>query len=423
MARAVVWTDPRGRLNVVARGVVSLPDGRKLRVKRRRIIGRNDVALAEEVARQLNVRFALGDLSWLLEAHALPAQKPAAAPISSAMTFAEWAPRWLETYAPPAVGRRTWQNYGYAVEALVARLGPKPLACITPAAVLDLRAELEREDLSPRTVGDRLGVLRLVLRDARIRGLLDTSPFDGALPRRRTKATRVRLARKVEFRPFMAAELELLLAVLRAPRDAHELAYFSATEMMLLTGLRWGEAVGPLWTDVSWAGRFVRVWRAVVRGEDNPDEPTKTAAKWTIPLRAPLEALLRRQQERTYVGRAEDRIFPSPGGGPIGYPDWLRRGWQVALRRAKVAPREGDAQKALRRSYVTAALVCGRNPKAVSSELGHTTTRMIIDVYDSFLDPAAWPDSAELARLASVYGWGESSEGAHVGPSRALRRE
>jgi len=356
----------------------------------------------------------------LLEARTSPKH---ATPSSSAITLAEWARRWLKTYQPPAVSRRTWQNYSYTVEDLVTRLGAKPLAAITPAEVLDLRASLEQEDLSPRTVGDRLGVLRLVLRDARIRGLVSTSPFDGTLPRRRTKATRVRLARKVEFRPFTGDELERLLAVLRAPRDAHERAYYPATEMMLLTGLRWGEAVAPLWTDVSWAGGFVRVWRAVVRGEDNPNEPTKTAAKWTVPLRRPLEALLRRQQERSYVGRAEDRVFPGLRGGPIEYADWLRRGWKTALHRAKVVPREGDAQKALRRSYVTSGLVCGRNPKAISSELGHATTRMIIEVYDSFLDPASWPEAAELARLCSLYGWGGSAEGAQVGPWRAPGRE
>jgi hypothetical protein len=44
---------------------------------------------------------------------------------------------------------------------------------------------------------------------------------------------------------------------------------------------------------------------------------------------------------------------------------------------------------------------------------------MIVDVYDSFLDPAIWPPADEIERLARVYGW----EGAHPGPSRALGGE
>lgn len=125
---------------------------------------------------------------------------------------------------------------------------------------------------------------------------------------------------------------------------------FPPTEMMLLTGLRWGEAVGILWSDVSWAGSRVHIRRAVVRGEDDLNEPTKTAAKWSIVLSQPLGALLRTQQERTPTGRSEDRVFPGLRGGPVSYPEWLLRGWRVAIRRAGVSPRDGDAQKALRRS-------------------------------------------------------------------------
>ncbi len=75
------------------------------------------------------------------------------------------------------------------------------------------------------------------------------------------------------------------------------------------------------------------------------------------------------------------------------------------LARARVEPREGDAQKALRRSYITSALVCGRNPKLVSSEVGHTTARMVIENYDSFIDPINWPDDEERNRLSHIFGW------------------
>ena len=51
------------------------------------------------------------------------------------------------------------------------------------------------------------------------------------------------------------------------------------------------------------------------------------------------------------------------------------------------------------------ALVCDRNPKVVSAEVGHTTLRMVIEKYDSFIDPANWPDDKEIARLKSTYGW------------------
>ncbi len=148
--------------------------------------------------------------------------------------------------------------------------------------------------------------------------------------------------------------------------------------MMLLMGLRWGEVVGVLWDDISWTGQHVRIQRAVVRGEDNPNEPTKTGAEWSIVLRPPLLQLLREQKARTYLGRADGRVFPGLHGPVMSYPEWLKRGWTEAIRRAGVSPREGDAQKVLRKSYVTSSLICGRNLKLLSEELGHATTRMVM---------------------------------------------
>ncbi len=100
-------------------------------------------------------------------------------------------------------------------------------------------------------------------------------------------------------------------------------------------------------------------------------------------LAAPLEELLFRQRQRSYVGREGSWVFPNSKGGHLHYRNWLERGWPQALERARVKPREGDAQKALRRSYITSALICGRNPKLVASEVGHTTARMVLETYDS----------------------------------------
>jgi hypothetical protein len=69
------------------------------------------------------------------------------------------------------------------------------------------------------------------------------------------------------------------------------------------------------------------------------------------------------------------------------------------------APRQGDARKALRRSDATSALGCGRNPEFVAAELGHTTSRMVVEVYDSFLDPARGLDELERTGLVRLYGW------------------
>ena len=174
----------------------------------------------------------------------------------------------------------------------------------------------------------------------------------------------------------------------------------------------------------------MKVERALIRDaarSTNPTGPTKTGETWRVPMCPPFEALLALQQTRTRLGRDESWVFPGPSGRtPMGYSEWRKRGWLAPLRRARVSPREGDAQKACRRSFVTSALICGRNPKFISAEVGHTTTRMIMDVYDSFVDPGRWPGGEERAALAEIYGWdlNESTTTVQpVGPSGCANRD
>ena len=88
MARARWTRDDRGRVCVF--GSARAPDGRRLR--KRIIVPENDEALAAETVRELNRRFALGDLTWFQEpAHRAPGRSAPRSP-----TVAEWCKRWLD---------------------------------------------------------------------------------------------------------------------------------------------------------------------------------------------------------------------------------------------------------------------------------------------------------------------------------------
>ena len=421
MARASIQWDrsrPTPALYVYASGKV---DGR--RQQRRIRIAGDDEALAEEVARELNRRFLLGDFSFFEKAsRAQTARKQP----SLRFDLEEWGSHWLETYKPPVVELATWKNYRAHLRDLARRIGHIRLEEITQAVVVDLRTELETEGKRKRTVDGRLGVLRLILRDAKMREHIVKSPFDEPLPKRRTKQTQAQMSKRVVFRPFVADELETLLAVLRDPKGSTERMYFPVTEALLLTGLRWGEGAAWIWPHVSLPERRIHILHALPKSstvEVASLVATKTAAVWSIRIRRPVEELLFRQRQRSYVGREGSWVFPNSKGGHLNYRNWLGRGWPQALERARVKPREGDAQKALRRSYITSALICGRNPKLVSSEVGHTTARMVLETYDSFIDPANWPDTEEREHLSSIFGWdGDEIVGSGARATHALRK-
>ena len=409
--RARVGRDDRGRLNVYASGRIVTVDpatgaSKRERLQRRVIVPDDDAELAEEIARDLNRRFAVGDLSFFDSVRKAPAARRAEVgqipqtTAAASWTFSEWYKKWIKTYEPPHVSKRCYVNYRTHGQWFVSRFGAIALESISPAALIEARDALELAH-RPRTVGSYMGTLRLILRDAEISGHLSRNPFSTGLPQRKTKTSKAGSHRRVTFRPFLGKELELVIEVARAPQNSTEAVYYPLTEYLLLTGLRWGEGAGLDFSRVSWAGGLIHVDQAAVRDQDEL-EPTKTAAKWTIPMRPLLRDLLERQRVRT---GGHGPVFPGLDGHPLKYSAWRKIGWLRVLEAANVAPREGDAQKACRRSYITSSLICGRNAKQVSAEVGHATMRMIMEQYDSFIDPSRWPDEGEIRKVSELYGW------------------
>ncbi len=88
---------------------------------------------------------------------------------------------------------------------------------------------------------------------------------------------------------------------------------------------------------------------------------------------------------------------PVPQLARPGLAEASRAQWGAAPRRRR--------PEGLRRSWITSALVCGLHPKQVAAHVGHTTMRMVNDVYDSFIDPTSWPEAAERERPAALFGF------------------
>ena len=110
-----------------------------------------------------------------------------------------------------------------------------------------------------------------------------------------------------------ANELEKLVAVLRDPRGSTERMYFPVTEALLLTGLRWGEGAAWIWPHISLPERRIHISHALPKSRTVDVASlvaTKTAAVWSIRIGRPLEELLFRQRQRSYVGREGSWVFP-----------------------------------------------------------------------------------------------------------------
>jgi integrase len=123
------------------------------------------------------------------------------------------------------------------------------------------------------------------------------------------------------------------------------------------------EVCALTWPDVSEVGSRIHILRALPKYarldidhlEDAP--PPKTGETWSIPVRPPLAELLFRQRQRSYTQWPQGWVFPNSRGYHLSYSDWFNRGWHRLLEKSGVKLRVGNAQKALRRTWITSALL------------------------------------------------------------------
>ena len=133
--------------------------------------------VAREMVKELNRRFAMGDYGWLTEKRKRPTKRrrPTREP------FGPWSDSWIESMKGQ-IGEHTWRSYKSAQRALKAQLGELRLDRVGTDHLLGLRKAWQQEGRKHRTINDRLGLRRMMFRDAKLSGVVASSPFDVPLP-------------------------------------------------------------------------------------------------------------------------------------------------------------------------------------------------------------------------------------------------
>lgn len=263
-------------------------------------------------------------------------------------TFADFAWRWLDTYArannKPSEVRAKRSVLGVH---LVPRFGALPLPQVSGMAVEAFKGEQRGKGLAAKTVNNQLAVLRRCLRSAEEWGLLQKAPAIKALR-----------AAQPPLRWLDASEQERLL---RASRSLP--AWAPAVLLALRTGMRLGELLGLDWDDIDWERRTVTVRRSFVAGVlDSPKNhrtrhvhlPSDAAAA-LYPLR-----------------QAEGPVFRRRSGG--------RQAAFMAARKIKRIERaaglRGVAWHTLRHTYATTLAMAGVPLPVLMKLLGHSSIAM-----------------------------------------------
>lgn len=278
------------------------------------------------------------------------------------LTVEAWLRHWADNIVPARdLSERSIADYRYQVDQyLIPRLGRHRLTKLTAEHVEGMMRTMREDDgLAPRTVAYARTVLRMALNVAVQRGKAA-----------RNVVAQTAAPKKTGTRLDDALDGDEASKVIAAARDDRLEAL---AVLVLSTGLRQGEALRLLWSDIDLDGATVTVRKA----------KTPSGVR-TIALPALAVASLRTHKHRQNVERmaasawAEpELVFASTVGTTLNRSNLLRWWYELTIK-AGVGRRRFHAS---RHTAATLMLNNGVPLEVVSATLGHAGLAITADIY------------------------------------------
>ena len=341
--------------------------------------------------------------------------------VPSKKTLSAYLKHWLDNVKAGRVRARTLHDYRGMIRRYVQKppegappIGKMRLDKLHAGSFEALYAHLWREEgLSPRTIQYLHTILRQALGHAVDTRILPRNPTDAVKPPRQAKEGGTP---KKAMRAMSREEATRLLAASKTDE------YGALWTVLLMAGIRPGEAFGLRWEDVDLDGGKLHVRHALTRrGVEGWKlvEPKTARARRVVVLpelavRALREHRVTQAERRLLLGseyQVHGFVFATTFGTPLDLANIYRR-FQTVLQAAKLGtwkePEEGEPTFIpgfrlydLRHTCATLLLLAGENPKVVSERLGHASITLTLDTYSHVL-PSMQEASAE--RLEAMFG-------------------
>jgi len=276
----------------------------------------------------------------------------------------EYQTGWLEHTIRVGSSAGTYRLYKSTIDNHIRdRIGGYKVSELTADHVRMMLADMEMDKCGSRT--------RKLARDVLHKAFADSDDLERN-PVASVKAARVETK---ERQPLTVEQTRTLLTKSVSHR-IHALLVLAAN-----TGLRQGELLALRWPDLDLPNKALHVRATLARDLDGSlgrKEP-KSGSKRVVPLNEATIAVIeghRKRQMGSKRGLCE-WVFPSKLGGPMDKDD-LRRSFHSLLEDLELpATRFHD----LRHGFNSMLAARGIDPKTRAAVLGHSTTRMTLDVY------------------------------------------
>jgi integrase len=283
-------------------------------------------------------------------------------PALGRMPVEAWAREWQASRVDLRPSTRA-RDARLLADHVLPTFGKRRLVDVGQPDVRRWVASLTARGLAPATVQKSYQVMAGLMGAAVDAGLIAASPC------RRVPLPRIE---REEMRFLTPAEVGRLA-------DAIDPRYRALVLLAAYGGLRIGElaALRRHRVDLLRGTVTVAETLAEVEGHVSTGAPKTRASRRTVGLpRAVVEALA---DHLAGVDPAPDAlVFTAPAGGPLRVSAWRARQWRPAVAAAGL---DGLRIHDLRHTAVALWIAAGASPREVATRAGHTSTRVVLDVY------------------------------------------
>lgn len=299
-------------------------------------------------------------------------------PESQAERFTEVAEEWYKTQVLPNKRHKTAYYYrNHLDNHLMPYFGRLKILRVADVGVIEKYiAKKLLEGMSKATINKTITTLGTVMRYAVRRGFVDTNPVSYVQKLKRGPEE------LIEDKRYLTPE-EIRIFLSKAEEKHYPLLLTA-----ILTGMREGELLGLMWTDIDWNAKQICVRRTLQAGRFY--EPKTRTSKRRIDMAPELVSVLKKWKLKCPNGE-HDLVFPAINGKPMDAVNMLRVYFYPTLRKSGLPKiRFHD----LRHTYASLLIMQGEHPKYIQSQMGHSSINVTMDCYGHLMK-ATNQDSAK----------------------------
>lgn len=322
-----------------------------------------DIAQANAIATKISNDVLAGYFDSTLERYRLLTKavpKSDSSPTKPTYLVELWD-SWVKTLN---LSEATAANHYKAVRKMIAKASPKVMETIW----------LTESQISPRTMRDRLSLLRSCYRWGLAKGLVEVNPYAEIKPKK-TAANRIK--------PFNQDEIASILDGF----DRLAPNYAPFVRFLFLSGCRISEAIGLRWIDIDFDHSEVTIAESLSKdpcgnGYHRIRKETKTGSIRVLPMSVALCSTLEG------IERSHDLVFTTPNGYTIDADNFRMRYWKTILKAVGVPYRKIHNT---RHTMISYALEQGIAPTGIAYLAGHIDTRMVLTTYGHMVNKPSLP--------------------------------